>query len=279
MRSDNMKKMIFPVITELEERLPFYVSGVGIEYEQEDINRIHGHPKYQWIQTRTGRGELFINDKRFVIGPSQGMLLFPNEAHSYHAIDPEWDVDWIIFRGTEIENFIKNVIQATHSDVYFISSPAKISTKLEELYYSAFKRPNTVSKCSTITYNILLDIMELTSKSKKASLDDNLKKIEPVIRFISENYKSPITLPELASLVQMTPQHLCTVFKKCTGLTIFEFINRTKISAAKELLGSNTNMLIKEVALLSGFSDESYFCALFRRYEKISPAEFRNIHR
>lgn len=273
-----MKKMIFSVITELEEKLPYYIGGVGVEYEQEDINRVHGHPKFQWIQTRTGRGEVCLNGKKIVLGPSQGMLLFPNEPHSYHAVDPNWEVDWIIFHGKDIENFIKNTIGASSSEVYYISSPAKISTKLEELYYLALKGTKTSAKCSGITYSILLDIMELTSKTKKASLDDRLKKIEPVISYIQENYTTHITLTQLASLVAMTPQHLCTVFKKCTGLTIFEFINRTKISTAKELLNSNPHMLIKEVSLLSGFSDESYFCSLFRRYEKISPVEFRNIH-
>ncbi|MBR5535451.1 MAG: helix-turn-helix domain-containing protein [Clostridia bacterium] len=59
---------------------------------------------------------------------------------------------------------------------------------------------------------------------------------------------------------------------------MFEFINRTKISAAKELMNSQPNLLIKEISYLSGFNDESYFCSVFRRYEKISPLEFRNIH-
>ncbi|MBR5535450.1 MAG: AraC family ligand binding domain-containing protein [Clostridia bacterium] len=200
-----MKKMIFPVITGLEDKLPYYTNGVGIEYEQEDINRPNGHPEYQWIQTRSGSGELFLNGKRHILTPSQGMLLFPNEPHSYHTVDQNWDVDWIIFHGKGVESFIKNTLGATESNVYYISSPAKISTKLEELYYTALKGPRTASKCSRITYDILLDIMELTSKSEKSALDDKLKRIEPVINFIIENYKSPITLHQLSHLVQMTP--------------------------------------------------------------------------
>ncbi|MGN1097360.1 MAG: AraC family transcriptional regulator [Clostridia bacterium] len=274
-----MKQMIFPVITGMEERLPYYVTGVGIHYEQEDVSRPAGHPEYQWIQCRGGKGELFIDGCRYVVGEGQGMLFFPDEPHSYHAVGGRWEVDWIIFHGRGIGDFLRETMKAEGSGVYFVSAPSVIAGKIEELFSAAGRGPSGAHRCSALTYEILTDIMTFASKSESASIDDKFQKLAPVLNYINENCRKTITLGELADLAGVTPQYLCSAFKKFTALTLFEYINMTRIRKSKELLLGDGNMLVKEAAALSGFSDVSYFCAMFRRFEKMSPLEFRNMHR
>ena len=45
-----MRKINFPIITEKEEKLPYYVAGVGYDHEQNHIIKPNGHMQYQWIQ-------------------------------------------------------------------------------------------------------------------------------------------------------------------------------------------------------------------------------------
>jgi len=49
-----------------------------------------------------------------------------------------------------------------------------------------------------------------------------------------------------------------------------------RIQHAKELLSAN-NMPVNDIAHLVGYNDCSYFCAIFRKYEMISPSEFKGL--
>ncbi len=273
-----MPNLIFSVITEIEERFPFYAKGVGINYEQEDIFRPLGHDEFQWIQTRKGSGVVNLDGKHYNIGEGQGMLLFPSEPHSYHAVGGEWIVDWIIFHGKGIKQFLTETMDFSSSTILYISDPSVIQSHLDLLFSSIGSTLSSSAQCSFLTYNVLLDIFTLTSKSESSSINERFQKIEPVVDYINKNFTQPITLSHLAETVNMTPQHLCTLFKKLTSHTVFEYINLVKIRKSKEYLLFNTSMLVKEVAYLSGFNDESYFCSVFRRFENMTPLQFRNMH-
>lgn len=277
--ADTMKKMIFPVITELENRLPYYLSGVGCFYDQEDIRRPSGYPEFQWIQCRRGRGELFIGSSRYIVEEGQGMLLFPNEPHSYHRIGDVWDVDWVIFRGNQIEDFLLNTAMMKGSGVYYVSACRTLSDKIAELYNSALAySPAGSLRCSALVYEILTDIMRLTSQTQNNSISGKFEWLKPVLAYINDNYQHSLTLQELAEIAGVTPQYLCGAFKRFTSRTVFEYINMTKIRKSKELMLSDKYMQVKEAARIVGFHNDSYFCAMFRRFEKMSPTEFRALH-
>ncbi|MNR56240.1 HTH-type transcriptional activator Btr [compost metagenome] len=82
----------------------------------------------------------------------------------------------------------------------------------------------------------------------------------------------------MAEIIGVTPQHLCTVFKKTTNVRIFQYINSVRVKKSKELLLHNPNMQIKEVAHLAGFEDANYFCTVFKNLEQLSPNQFRKLH-
>lgn len=273
------KKMIFSVITGMEERFPYYAAGVGLDYEQETILRPQGHPEFQWIQCRGGKGELFLGERSYTVEAGQGMLLFPDEPHSYHAIDGEWKVDWIIFHGQCIADFFTRVMGMQHSGIWYVSSLTRIIEKITELYFAIQQGASAAHTCSSLTYEVLLDLMALTSKNESSSFDIRFRKIELVTRFINENYSRPLPLDELAAIAGITPQYLCVLFKKFTSLTVSDYINLTRIRKSKELLLGNEMMLVRDIARLSGYNDESYFCAMFRKYEKMTPLEFSGRYR
>ena len=85
-------------------------------------------------------------------------------------------------------------------------------------------------------------------------------------------------MSDLADIAGLTPQYLCSLFKSITSKTIFEYICLTKIQKSKEILLKSPNLMVKTVAEMSGFNDESYFCVVFKRQEKMSPLEFRRLH-
>jgi AraC-like DNA-binding protein len=271
-----MKKMIFPIINEFELSLPYYIQGVGCDYEQERIRRPYGFPLYQWIQTRHGIGELILDNVTYRVGENQGMLLYPDEPHEYYAISEHWVVDWIIFRSPYIGSFFEQTMRMESSGVYYISQPRSCADKITQIY--EIERTNSPVKSvesSRLVYEVLMDIMKFSSIKMDHSITHHYNRLKPLFLYIDENYDKQISLSELAQIIGVTPQHLCNIFKNATTYSVVEYINMTRIKKSKELMVQDKSLQIKQIASLVGFQDVSYFCATFRKMVNMSPTEFK----
>lgn len=94
------------------------------------------------------------------------------------------------------------------------------------------------------------------------------------VQYISEHYSEPITLTQMAEEVYLTPSYLCRVFKKETGLTFNEYLNRVRINKAKELL-RNRDLRLTDISLMVGYEDQSYFTKVFKRLTGTLPRAYR----
>ncbi len=271
-----MAQMIFPVITDFDRRLPYFFAGVGVNYEQEKIERPMGHGRYQWIQTRSGEGILCLRGKEYILKEGTGMFLFPGEPHSYKEVNGEWCVDWIIFEGMGIADYARNVLELTQSEVGFVQESEMLSEKMEEIFrLAASNEPMKNSMCSDFVYSLMMDILrKVTFQREKVALG-NQKKLDKVISYINRCYREDLTLEQLAGVAKLTPQYLCTAFKQYTSQTVFQYINMVRVSKSKELLLAEPGMSVKDIAEHAGFHDVSYFCKVFRKLERKSPLEFR----
>ena len=100
------------------------------------------------------------------------------------------------------------------------------------------------------------------------------KTVSSIISYISKNYGRNMPLEEIADAVGLSPNYICSLFKKEMGVNLFNYIMEYRINRAKELLMS-TNMKSYEIADQTGFSDESYFSRSFKRITGQSPIEFK----
>jgi len=100
-----------------------------------------------------------------------------------------------------------------------------------------------------------------------------LKQVRELIR--DSNVARP-TLAQIAQTVDIHPVHLCREFHRHYRCTIGEMIRKDRVEHACVALRSNLPLV--EVALSSGFSDQSHMCSTFKRELGITPAEYRVLH-
>ncbi len=91
---------------------------------------------------------------------------------------------------------------------------------------------------------------------------------------IEKTYTRKITLNELAELVALSKRSLERRFKKATGNTVTEYIQRVRVEAAKKSL-ETTPKNISEVMYEVGYSDEKSFRTLFKKLTGLSPVNYR----
>lgn len=97
------------------------------------------------------------------------------------------------------------------------------------------------------------------------------------ITYIDYDLSAPLTLSKIAEKQKISPPYLSGIFKRETGETVTEYINRKRIELAKRLL-VETKLQVQSIAQQCGIMDVHYFSKLFKRLVGLTPLEYRQAH-
>jgi AraC-like DNA-binding protein len=100
-----------------------------------------------------------------------------------------------------------------------------------------------------------------------------LSRFRDVFEYIHDHLDSPITLEELAGLVNLNPTYFSNLFAKLMGIPPIQYINRRRIEKAQQLLLSSDDPLY-HIATQVGFTDVYYFSRLFKQYVGLAPSYY-----
>lgn len=101
------------------------------------------------------------------------------------------------------------------------------------------------------------------------------KAVYKAIRYIGVHYNTPVlSMDEVAAKVELSPGRFSTLFKTETGTTFTEYLLKTRMERAKELM-KNPSRKIYEVAMEAGYDNIPYFSTAFKKYTGSSPSEYR----
>lgn len=99
-------------------------------------------------------------------------------------------------------------------------------------------------------------------------------RIHHVMNRVLRNPEAQHSLEELADVAGLTPSHFCRVFRKATGLTPHQYVMKTRLDKAQQLLHT-TEMSMAQIAEGLGFASQSHFTRAFRQFAGEAPSEFR----
>jgi AraC-like DNA-binding protein len=119
-------------------------------------------------------------------------------------------------------------------------------------------------------------ITEIVSAPRK--IPRSLRSLRAAREFITENYRSSLTLAEVAQAVDLHPVYLGQLFTRELGQTLGDFVNDLRVRAAAEALSCGS-IPLADIALENGFYDQSHFSRVFSRKVGESPGAFRRRYR
>lgn len=272
-----MTDFSYPILDN-EIQLPLYVTGVGWSDKEWHVKREEGFPYYQVIFCTNGQGKLIADGTEYTIEAGKGFYLPKNYPHEYYATQEIWETHWVTFDGREIPELMK-ALGFPNFRVYDISNVQAVDAILKKMLY-ILKTNYYYSghQCSAMLYQFLLELNRYVNLQSSPNESYKLKQLQPVIDYIDNHYMEEISLNTLSEVISLSPQYLCRLFKDCLNLRPFEYVARKRIQEAKTLL-LEEKLTINEIARSVGYNDCSYFCAVFKRHEMLSPAEFRSLHK
>jgi AraC-like DNA-binding protein len=103
---------------------------------------------------------------------------------------------------------------------------------------------------------------------------DALARLAAVFQHMQEHYDEPIRVSDAARMCAASTCRFMNLFKEVTGQSFVAYLNRFRVAKAKELLAS-TKKPIAEISLETGFCNQSYFGAIFRRITDETPLNYR----
>lgn len=173
-------------------------------------------------------------------------------------------------------NIVKSVdVKNICTQIYYICSRILIKRNLTPMHTNVLI---DINECATI-----FQLEKLTKEfleNVKSNITTNGKVLSPntekSIHYIHLHLKESLSLETIASYIHINPSHLSRTFKKESGESITEYINKARIEKAQELL-SLSNTRAYEVAELVGFNDPAYFSATFKKYTGLSPKEYKQL--
>ena len=92
--------------------------------------------------------------------------------------------------------------------------------------------------------------------------------------YINQNFSRDLTLDDVSKSVNISPYYFSKLFKEESGENFIEYLTKVRIAYGKELL-KNQELSIKEICIMSGYSDPNYFSRIFKKHESVTPSEYR----
>ncbi|MDO4305537.1 MAG: helix-turn-helix domain-containing protein [Eubacteriales bacterium] len=100
--------------------------------------------------------------------------------------------------------------------------------------------------------------------------------IQKVLNHINLNLTGDLSLKTLAVTFNISAGYLSTLFKKETGSTLTDYVNKQRIEYSILLLNA-TDLQIQTIASYCGIYDINYFTRIFKKFKGMTPKKYREL--
>ena len=95
------------------------------------------------------------------------------------------------------------------------------------------------------------------------------------LKYMAEHLSEDIGRDEICRAAHLSPSHFSRLFAAHVGQSLKDYLTELRLNRARELLVRSA-MPLAQVALESGFKDQSYFTKVFRQHLGATPGAYRS---
>ena len=239
--------------------------------------KFHTHENYEIYLFLEGDVNFIIENKTYSLEPYDIVIAKKHELHNISFLKASpyrrmylnvWPAFFQNHNCQEYEDFFLNPSPSGDNKI-----PAKVvrSSGL----YDAFKKYQKYSNNFQLTNTPILDaivieILYLINNTKQfATPDYSNTPVAGIILFLNEHYTEDISMEMLQKKFFLSKNYLCKIFKNTTGLTIFDYIRKKRLTMVQDLI--NEGMSMTDASRMAGFHDYSSFYRAYNKEYGISP--------
>ena len=225
----------------------------------------HSHPGAELVLVTRGDYETVFDRKiRLTAHPGDVYVTPPGMPHTQEATPNRQEAFYTVFRDNGFSDRLR--IISTGEDPY-------IRNYFSDL--AALYQDNRPEECQSLLETILRRLQRFESDRQRADA------MHPFVRKMHESlerrWNDPsLKLSVLARETGGSPNYVHTLFAAEFGCGASQYLQNKRLEAARQMLEA-PYLRLSEIAERCGFSDQNYFCRVFRRRFRQSPSDYRRL--
>ncbi len=238
----------------------------------------HFHEYYVIGFIEKGQRFLSCKNKEYTIKPGDLLLFNPRDNHTCEQIDGK-TLDYRCI-NIQPEIMTKLVFEITGKEYLPYFTPqvifhSELVPLLRELHQMIMQKEKDFRKEETFFFLLEQLIEEYTEQGVPTEKVDQSTQLMAICDFLEMHYMESITLDDLCVLTGLSKYYLLRSFTKQKGISPYSYLETIRINKAKKMLEQGE--LPIDVALQTGFTDQSHFSNFFKRFIGLTPKQYMNI--
>lgn len=213
------------------------------------------------------------------------------ESRLYNTIKAK-DFDKAIECISKFNKLFNDIQKSNNTQIYLLKLSSTLASSLsavvDDKTFNSILNDIVIKKTLIIPYEYLDKIKELLVNIKNNYIDNKTTEqkshsenmlSEKVNKYILANIScKDLSIPMICEYMNISSRILSEDYKIQTGTTISKYIQKSRVELAKKLL-LETDLSINEITEQVGYDYAISFTRLFKKYEDVSPSEYRHLHK
>ncbi len=254
----------------------------------------HYHPEFELSLIGSTKGLAAVGENIHPISPGDLILMGPNLPHYWNndgmAVEHAESRIMLVFKFTEhflgkgfldipesrkLRDFLRKASQGIRLLEPVASRVRGLMLEIEATPPGLLRLSRFLELLHGITEAEQVEVLADQTTGFLGNAIQN-ERIDQVYKYVMKHNGEAISLTEVAEQVHMSPEAFCRFFKRSTGNTLNEFIQKARIARiCHDLMARDEG--ITEIAYEHGFNNLSNFNRQFRKHKKMTPREYRKL--
>lgn len=262
----------------------FNIEERNYKYDPLLINAFHWHDYFEMEFFCEGEGTHILNGETLPIRRGSIHLLTPADFHTLYRKDEYGDMKYfnvnfneyalsgeLIKLMSEYSAPMSTVVTGEDYDILYRDFKA-----LTEEYNS--DKPMKEFMIRTLFEKIFLTFWRALTRNIPENLRQAPKRdsnVRYIVSYLRIHFRESVSLSALAKEIHLTPNYIGELFRRETGVSFTDYVQRLRLNYATNLLVSS-DLPVADISVQSGFHSVSYFIRTFRLANGKTPLEYRS---
>ena len=239
------------------------------EYGENFSFPVHLHQSFEFIYVADGEMKVTVNGRNYDLKKGEAVLVFPNQLHSMESTKSRHML--CSFSPELIKAF-----SSKHKNRIPVENRVKVDGYIIRELDNILENTSSVEK-KAVLYPICAAFEKGAVYEEKPNYEEKL--LNRIFSFVEQNFDRECDLGVLAEQMGYSYAYLSRCFKKITGMSFNNYVNRYRINNACYLL-NNTDCTILQCAMDCGYKSVRSFNRNFMNIVSVTPKEYRErVHR